>query len=98
VIVLDTHAWIWWENEVGSGLSRAALRAIDIASEIGIPAVSCLEIAQLAKKERIKLDRDVRAWFQQALSHNRVRLLPLTSEVCARAIELSWEHRDPLIA
>ena len=57
--------------------------------------MSCLEVAQLEKRGRIALDRDVRVWFEQSLSSERVRLLPLTPEIALGAVHLLWDHRDP---
>jgi PIN domain nuclease of toxin-antitoxin system len=95
VIVLDTHVWVWLSSQIDDLLSPVALRAIDSASEIGIPAVCCLEIAQHEKRGRLELDRDIRSWFEQSLTTERVRLLPLTPEIAIGAARLLWDHRDP---
>jgi len=93
VIILDTHVWLWWRSNTPDALSRTAKRAIETATEIGIPAVCCLEIAQQVTRERIRVDRDLRVWFQQAL--NGTRLLPLTPDISIGAAQLLWNHRDP---
>ena len=95
MIVLDTHVWLWWSSQTDDVLSTAAVRAIESATEIGIPAVCCLEIAQHAKRGRLVLDRDIRAWFAQSLTTERVQLLPLTPEIAIGAAHLLWDHRDP---
>jgi len=84
VIVLDTHAWLWWLAEP-SRLSPAARRAIDEATAIGVCAVSAWEVAMLVRRGRISLDRDVAAWVGQALAHARVTPQPLTPEVAVAA-------------
>jgi PIN domain nuclease of toxin-antitoxin system len=40
MIILDTHAWIWWVNQ-SEKLSKNASQAINDADIIGIPAISC---------------------------------------------------------
>jgi PIN domain nuclease of toxin-antitoxin system len=80
VIVLDTHAWLWWIAEP-SKLSRAARRAIDDAETIGVCAISAWEVATLVRRRRISLDRDVATWVRQALASARVTPQPLTHEV-----------------
>ena len=45
--VVDTHAWIWWVSEPGR-LGAKARRALDNAMRVGVPAISCLEVAALA--------------------------------------------------
>jgi PIN domain nuclease of toxin-antitoxin system len=57
VIVLDTHAWIWWTNE-STNLSPKALDVINETNLIGIPAICCWELAMLVAKERIGLSQD----------------------------------------
>jgi PIN domain nuclease of toxin-antitoxin system len=84
VIVLDTHAWLWWLAEPAR-LSRAARRAIDEAETIGVSAISAWELAMLVRRRRISLDRDVGAWVRQALAPARVRQQPLTADVAVAA-------------
>jgi PIN domain nuclease of toxin-antitoxin system len=80
VIVLDTHAWIWWVAEPDK-LSARARNAIDAAEALGVCAISCWEVAMLVVKQRLELDRDTLLWIRQALAAPRVTLLPLTPEV-----------------
>ena len=87
MIVLDTHAWIWWTSEPGK-LGRVARREIDRAKKIGVPAICCLEVATLAARGRISLDRPALQWMGDALSLPRVDLLPLTPAVAIKAAEL----------
>ena len=87
MIVLDTHAWIWWTSEPGK-LGRVARREIDRAKKIGVPAICCLELATLAARGRISLDRPPLHWMDDALSLPRVDLLPLTPAVAIKAAEL----------
>ena len=71
MIVLDTHAWLWWVAEPAR-LSRPARRAIDEAEAIVVSAVSAWELAMLVGRRRISLDRDISAWVRQALGSARV--------------------------
>jgi PIN domain nuclease of toxin-antitoxin system len=84
VIVLDTHAWLWWLAQP-SKLSRAARRAIDEAESIAVSAVSAWELTMLVKRGRISLDRDVAAWVRQALAPARVTPTALTPEIAVAA-------------
>jgi PIN domain nuclease of toxin-antitoxin system len=87
MIVLDTHAWLWWVSDP-SRLSRAANRKIRTATQIGISAISCLEVATAVTKGRITLDREVLDWLEQALSLPKVELLPLTPLIAVKATQL----------
>ena len=87
MIVLDTHAWLWWVNG-GSSLSRKAEKEIRAARRIGVSAVSCLEVAVAEARGRIGLDRPARLWLGEALALPRVELLPLTPAVAVKASRL----------
>jgi PIN domain nuclease of toxin-antitoxin system len=88
VIVLDTHAWIWWVAEPAK-LSSRARHAIDAAEALGVCAISCWEVAMLVARRRLELDRDVLLWIRQALAVPRVEVLPLTPEVCVASAQLA---------
>jgi len=90
LIVLDTHAWIWW-LAAPRRLSRPATRAIDRADRIGVSTISVFEVAQLVQRRRVTLDIPLRAWVREALAHERVEPLPLTTEVALDAAQLRVE-------
>jgi PIN domain nuclease of toxin-antitoxin system len=90
LIVLDTHAWIWWAAEP-SKLSARARAAAETADELGVSAISPWEVATLIAKKRLELDRDVLAWIRQALALPRVSLLPLTPEIAVASTRLPAE-------
>lgn len=87
MIVLDTHAWIWWVSEPAK-LGRRARREIDRGRKIGIPAICCLEVSVLAARDRIRLDRPTLDWIHDTLALPRVELLPLTPAAAVNAAEL----------
>ena len=87
MILLDTHAWIWWV--AGSPqLSRRASKAIDSADALAVSAISCWEVAMLAAKGRLVLDRDPDVWLDLALKLPRVQLLALSPRIAVRSTRL----------
>ncbi|HEY2570786.1 MAG TPA: type II toxin-antitoxin system VapC family toxin, partial [Solirubrobacteraceae bacterium] len=80
VIVLDTHAWLWW-LAAPERLSPAAEQAIEQASRIGVSTLSAWEVAMLVGRGRISLDRDVSLWVRQGLADERVESLAPSAEV-----------------
>ena len=94
MIVLDTHAWIWWTADPGR-LSARARHAIEQATAVGVAAISCWEVAMLVDKARLELDRDVLVWVKQALAQPRCAFLPLTAEIAVAAARLGDEGGDP---
>ena len=87
MIVLDTHAWLWWVSKP-SQLSRTARQRIGAETRLGVSAISCLEVATAVEKGRITLDRDALPWMEEALAVPRVELLPLTPPIAFKATQL----------
>lgn len=94
MIVLDTHAWIWWASEPRR-LGRRGRAAIEAADRVGVPAVCCFEVAAAIARGRITVDRAPLEWLQQALSLPRVELIPLTPPIAVKATQLGAFHGDP---
>lgn len=84
MIVLDTHAWLWW-LAAPERLSQAAREAIEQAPRIGVSTLSAWEVAMLAVRGRISLDRDVGLWVRQALADERVESLAPSADVAVAA-------------
>ena len=93
MIVLDTHALLWWVS-APARLSKTAFAAIEQADVIGVPAIVFWEIALLARRKRISLDRPVSDWADLVLTVPRVETLPLTTSVAIHSDRLDM-HPDP---
>lgn len=83
MIVLDTHAWLWWMTR-DPRLSAKVKRRID-ATEVGIASMSCFELVLLERRSRVALDRNVRSWIEFALARDGVRALALDATVATEA-------------
>ncbi len=96
MIVLDTHAWIWWVSEP-QRLSSAARSALDYAKAAGVCPISAWEISTKVAQGRLTLDRDVALWVRQALARPPLELLELTAEIAVAAGQLGKAgfHGDP---
>jgi PIN domain nuclease of toxin-antitoxin system len=87
VIVLDTHAWVWWA--AGSkNLGSRARRRIRSSERVLVPAISTWEVAMLVQKGRLEFDRPLLSSIRQALADSHVELVPLTPEIAVRAAGL----------
>ena len=97
MILLDTHAWVWWvHGDKRLSQTQAAAIAEAEADEIGVSIISCWEVAKLVECGRLSLDAEVRQWLSQALSYPGVSLLPLTPDIVVESTQLPGEfHRDP---
>jgi PIN domain nuclease of toxin-antitoxin system len=96
MILLDTHAWIWWVTE-SPALSSRATRMITRSDELGVSVISCWEVAMLVAKQRIGFQIDVEEWIALALKRPRIRLIPLDPRIAILATRLPGElHSDPV--
>ena len=93
LVVLDTHAALWWTLEPGR-LGKAAKLAIADADRVGIPTIVFWETALLVRKGKLSLQLSVAEWADQLLAIPRVEPLPLTARVALRADDLTM-HPDP---
>jgi PIN domain nuclease of toxin-antitoxin system len=98
MIVLDTHAWLWWISNPEK-LGTAATSAIEQAiteNRILIASISTWEIALLVAKGRLTLSIEVRDWVRKTESLPFVRFLPMDNTIALRSIDLPGAfHGDP---
>jgi PIN domain nuclease of toxin-antitoxin system len=95
VIVLDTHALVWWTQEPGL-LGNGALEAIAGSDRILVPSICFWEASLLVRKGRLtlKLGQAVQDWASEVLSIPRVISVPLTPALALSADALQM-HPDP---
>ena len=98
MIVLDTHALVWWVNgdPALSKKARALLGKESAGGEIVISSISAWEIAMLVARRRLVLSMDVSSWLATVKQIEAVRFVPVDVEVATKSVELPGEfHSDP---
>ena len=95
MIVLDTHIWHWWTNQIDGRLSAATTALIEEADEVAVSAISCFEMAWLHSHGRIDLGMSVDDWLSEVKASQTVMFLPVTPRIAARAVTLPEHHKDP---
>jgi PIN domain nuclease of toxin-antitoxin system len=93
VIVLDTHALLFW-RAAPDKLGRAARRACERAAILGVSAISFWEVGTLAAKGRLKLRIPIADWVSETLQGPRIEALPVTAEIAVLATALTMQG-DP---
>jgi len=97
MILLDTHTWVWWvlrrTDMLPGTIDRRIAESPDI---IAVASISCLEVALLAKKGRVRISGDLRVWFDMALEGSGIQIVHLTPAIAARSADLPDLHRDPI--
>ncbi len=98
MIVLDTHAWIWWIADP-QRLSRPARAAIDQAArhrQLHISCISVWEIAMLVASGRLRLTMGVDDWVAASEALPFLTFVPIDSRIALRSVHLPAPlHPDP---
>lgn len=96
MIVLDTHALIWFALSP-ERLSAPASEAIEGEPERAISAITAQELAYQVARNRVELYSPVRLWLGDVLAALEARALPVTTGIALRAGSLNPAgfHGDP---
>lgn len=98
MILLDTHAWIWYLSNPEL-LSERAREAVEAAKKDGGIHVSCIstwELFLLVKRGRLVLTQDETAWVHRAEGLSFLKFVPVDNEIARLSVQLpSPLHEDP---
>lgn len=98
MILLDTHAWVWWVSNPEK-LSTPARKRIDEAAadrKVFISSISAWEVAMLAARGRLKLTIDIKDWIARSESLPFFHFIPVTNQIAVKSINLPGKlHSDP---
>jgi len=93
VIVLDTHALVWWVTS-SPGLSSRAKRAIEAEGRqrpVSASAISVFEIATAVRRERLKLSMPLDQWIRDIRTLPELHIEPVTADIAYLAGTLEAE-------
>lgn len=95
-VLLDTCCAIWAVSEPDS-LSRQAREVLEAEDTVvSLSCISCAEIACLAERKRIVLDRHWKLWFNHYVAQNNWQVLDISLGIVQEAYSLPGEfHADP---
>lgn len=99
MIVLDTHALIWWVNgtdDLSTSAKRAINKALSNDEEVIVSSITAWEIAMLISHGRLVLSMDVDTWLNEVAQIDGVSFLPIDNEIGVKSTILPGEfHKDP---
>ncbi len=97
MIVLDTHALVWWVS--GGPLSEAAADAIErsaAAHDLVASSISAWEITMLVEKDRLELTLDLPDWMLRIEAIPAMRFVPVDNGLALASVRLpKGLHADP---
>ncbi|WP_324670092.1 type II toxin-antitoxin system VapC family toxin [Geochorda subterranea] len=98
MIVLDTHAWVWWVSSPDQ-LSPKAREAADQAVEAGalyISSISVWEVVLLVQRDRLRLTLGVEDWVAYCEALPFIRFVPVNNAIAMKSVRLPGSlHPDP---
>ncbi|MBL8018130.1 MAG: type II toxin-antitoxin system VapC family toxin [Leptospirales bacterium] len=98
MIVLDTHAWIWWVSNPDL-LSKHAAQVLSKAvreKSILVSSISAWEVAMLVKKGRLKLSMPPEEWIARSERLSFLNFVPVDNSVLLKSVNLSEKFsQDP---
>ena len=98
MIVLDTHAWIWFVSNPKL-LSVKAKKAVESAVQkkvVYISSISVWEVAFLVMRNRLKLTMQVSDWIHKSELLPFMKFVPVTNSIALRSVNLPTPlHNDP---
>lgn len=99
MILLDTHALIWWVSEP-SRIPEKARRRIDAAVDAGalvaVSAISVWEVAMLVSRDRLTFTMSAEQWISHVEALPFLTFLPVDNRIAMRSVHLvDFPNRDP---
>ncbi len=98
MIVLGTHAWIWWVSSP-EFLSETAKQIIDEAAtqkNVFISSISTWEIAILVSRGRLKLTMSPADWVAASEALPFFDFVPVSNSIALKSVQLPGIlHNDP---
>jgi PIN domain nuclease of toxin-antitoxin system len=96
VIVLDTHALLWWALDPEQLSPAAAAAVAQMETQGGYASsISIWELAVKVKRGKLNLPIAVEEFARRIERSAVVELLPVETSIWLRSSSLDWEHRDP---
>ena len=104
MIVLDTHALIWWATGAAdlSAIARKAIQTGARQRAVVASAISIFEIATAVRRLRLVLNTPLESWLAALGALPELRIEPVTAEIAATAggfdDEMPGDPADRIIA
>ena len=94
--LLDTHVWIWTQEQPDAIGPKARLFLETTAEELCVSAVSSLEIARLVAGGLLELKGGLDRWVRFAMDSLEARSIVVDHRVAIEAYKLPGRfHKDP---
>ena len=95
-LLLDTHVWVWTQEQPERLGPRTKRLVLGAEHENGVSPISTLELARLAVAGEIELSIALADWVTRSMADLAVHTIAMSHEVAMEAYALPGSfHRDP---
>lgn len=95
IFLLDTHAFLWLDEEPNRLSSRVAENCLDESNSLLLSLASVWEIQIKVQLGKLKLNSPLREVLFANQTRNRIQILPIYLEHIMALEKLADHHRDP---
>ena len=99
MIVLDTHALVWWVStprRIPPKARRLIEDAVDAGEGLAVSSISIWEVAMLVDRGRLELRIPVDTWIAGVEALPFVQFIPVDNRIVWRSVALGgFTHGDP---
>ena len=93
-MILDTCAFLWLAHDQGK-FSAETLKQIDAEPVVYISPITGFEIGIKYKTGKLHLPVPPENWIPEILDHHQIGIADLNIDICVKATQLPFIHRDP---
>ncbi len=94
-LLLDTHAFIWWDSEPNKLSSTALAFCQDQANELWLSIASVWEMQIKLQLGRLRLSLPLAELIESQRQMNGLQVLPITLDHVLAIDQLPAYHKDP---
>ncbi|MDX2055080.1 MAG: type II toxin-antitoxin system VapC family toxin [Polyangiaceae bacterium] len=96
MIVLDTHALLWWALDP----QQLSLTASNVLAEMErkggfASAISVWELGVKVRRGKLELPLPIEEFAARIERGGVVKLLPVGTDIWLHSLSLAWDHTDP---
>jgi PIN domain nuclease of toxin-antitoxin system len=96
LILLDTHALLWWALDPPQLSAEAAAVVAEMEEQGGYAsAISIWELGVKVQRGKLELGLSMDEFARRVERSAIVELVPVDTTIWLRSLSLQWEHRDP---
>ena len=96
MILLDTHALLWWALDPSQLSERATTTVARMEHEGGLASsISIWELGIKVKRGKLEMGISIEEFARRIEASGTVDLVPVDTTIWLRSLALPWSHRDP---